>query len=292
MVVGLASYSLTYEDFFMLKTKAVYLSNIRIDGGTQQRCEINNEIVEEYAEAMRCGTRFPPVVLFFDGAVYWLADGFHRYHASKKAEMLDILGEIHEGINRDAVLYSTGANGTHGIRLTNDDKRKAVKIMLADKEWSKWPDNQIAKHCKVTQPFVSKLRNPAKTTQPKGVITVITTPPQPAPVANLQNHKPEEPQEHDGAPSEEEYSEIDALRDQVSELQNIVAAGFAGTTDEDRASGLKLIADLRHEIKTLTATLDAVTISRDTFQRENAQMKKQMATQRKEIEKLKGGKKC
>lgn len=90
---------------------------------------------------------------------------------------------------------------------------------------------------------------------------------------------------------EEEYSEIDALSDQVSELQNIVAAGFAGTTDEDRASGLKLIADLRQEIKTLNATLAAVTISRDTFQRENAEMKKQLARQRNEIEKLKG-KKC
>lgn len=99
-----------------------------------------------------------------------------------------------------------------------------------------------------------------------------------------------EPHEEPASP-EEEYSEIDALHDQISELQNIVAAGFIGTTDEDRASGLKLIADLRHEIKTLNATLDAVTISRDTFQRENAEMKKQLTRQRKEIEKLKG-KKC
>lgn len=85
---------------------------------------------------------------------------------------------------------------------------------------------------------------------------------------------------------EPEYSEIDSLNDQITELQNIVASGFIGTTDEERASGLKLIADLRQEIKTLNATLDAVTISRDTFQRENAEMKKQLARQRKEIEKL------
>lgn len=90
---------------------------------------------------------------------------------------------------------------------------------------------------------------------------------------------------------EAEYTETDALHDQVAELQNIVAAGFIGTTDEDRANGLKLIADLRHEIKTLNATLNAVTISRDTFQRENAEMKKQLARQRNEIEKLKV-KKC
>lgn len=100
--------------------------------------------------------------------------------------------------------------------------------------------------------------------------------------------KPEEPAhlEKDVLQPEEDYSELDSLHDQITELQNIVAAGFAGTTDEDRASGLKLIADLRQEIKTLNATLDAVTISRDTFQRENAELKKQLARQRKEIEKL------
>lgn len=270
----------------MLRTKTVCLDDIRIDGGTQQRCEINNQVVEEYAEAMRCGTKFPPVALFFDGVVYWLADGFHRYHASKAAEIPNITGEVRNGTNRDAVLYSTGANNSHGIRLTNEDKRKAVGIMLADKEWSKWTDNAIAKHCKVTQPFVSKLRNPTKTTNTEGVITVITQPSEAAPVLVLENQNSVQA-EHDEAP-EEEYTELDSLHDQITELQNIVAAGFAGTTDEDRAAGLKLIADLRQEIKTLTATLEAVTISRDTFQRENAEMKKQLARQRKEIEKLMG----
>ena len=35
------------------KTKSVKLSDIAIDGGTQQREKINEEIVAEYAEAMR-----------------------------------------------------------------------------------------------------------------------------------------------------------------------------------------------------------------------------------------------
>jgi hypothetical protein len=63
--------------------KKINILNIRIDGGTQPRQEINYEVVKDYAELMREGVAFPPVTVFFDGVDYWLADGFHRYHATK-----------------------------------------------------------------------------------------------------------------------------------------------------------------------------------------------------------------
>lgn len=85
---------------------------------------------------------------------------------------------------------------------------------------------------------------------------------------------------------EEEYSETDALRDQVTELQDMLASGVLSLTEEQKGAATEYISDLRQEIKTLKATLEAVTISRDTFQRENAEMRKQLARQRKEIEKL------
>lgn len=149
-----------------MKTKTIKLSDIVIDAGTQQREKINDEIVAEYSEAMKCGFKLPPITTFFNGAQYFLVDGFHRYWASKLLEITDVDSEIHEGTKREAILYSAGVNGAHGIRPTNADKRKAVLILLNDEEWANWSDNQIAKHCKVTQPFVSKIR--------KEVITVIT----------------------------------------------------------------------------------------------------------------------
>lgn len=169
-----------------MKTKAVQISEIAIDGDTQQREKINEDTIAEYAEAMRCGARFPAVTLFFDGAQYWLADGFHRYHATVKVPALDILADVHEGTKRDARLFSAGANGEHGQRLSNADKRRSVRVLLLDKEWSAWSDNQIAKHCHVTHPFVGKLRNeingvkkePKKTAKKvaaDGVVTVTTT---------------------------------------------------------------------------------------------------------------------
>ena len=48
-------------------------------------------------------------------------------------------------------------NAQHGKQRTNQGKRQQVKQML--KLESQWSDNQIARWCQVSQPFVSKLRN-------------------------------------------------------------------------------------------------------------------------------------
>lgn len=131
---------------------------IRTDGGTQPRAEISNEIVQDYAQDMLVGARFPPVVVFYDGAAYWLADGFHRVAAAKVARRDEIDAETRQGTRRDAILYAVGANASHGFRRSNEDKRRAVQTLLDDAEWSQWSDGKIADKCGVTQPFVSKLR--------------------------------------------------------------------------------------------------------------------------------------
>jgi hypothetical protein len=136
----------------------VPLESVRINGGTQSRVELNQAVIAEYAETIRLGTDLPPVVMFFDGANFWLADGFHRYHAHRQAGAMEIAAHIHTGAQRDAILYSVGANAAHGLRRTNDDKRRAVMTILADKEWATWSDNAIAKACHVSNHLVSDVR--------------------------------------------------------------------------------------------------------------------------------------
>lgn len=63
------------------------------------------------------------------------------------------------GTQRDARLYSFGANGAHGLRRTNDDKRKAVAAMLEDAEWVTWSDREIARNCVVSHTFVQQQRS-------------------------------------------------------------------------------------------------------------------------------------
>jgi hypothetical protein len=134
------------------------VESVRINGGTQSRVELNQATISEYAESIRLAVDLPPVVVFFDGATFWLADGFHRFHAHREAGAMEIAGDIHTGTQRDAILYSVGANAAHGLRRTNADKRRAVETLLNDAEWAAWSGNQIAKACAVSESFVRHLR--------------------------------------------------------------------------------------------------------------------------------------
>lgn len=137
--------------------KNININAIRIDGGTQSRASLNESVVSEYAEDLLA---LPPVVLFHDGSDYWLADGFHRYHAFRKASKASIPADVRTGTQREATLFSVGANQAHGLRRTNDDKRRAVNTLLNDAEWAGWSDRRIAEVCGVGHPFVAALRSP------------------------------------------------------------------------------------------------------------------------------------
>jgi len=140
------------------ETQNLRLDQIRIDGGTQPRVAIDEDVVADYADLYRSGMDLPPVTVFHDGATHWLADGFHRYWANKRINCKHIFADVRQGTQRDAVLYSVGANASHGLRRTNADKRKAVLTMLEDKEWSQWSDREIAKRCGVSDKTVGAAR--------------------------------------------------------------------------------------------------------------------------------------
>lgn len=136
------------------------IAAISIDGGTQSRVALNEATVAEYAEVIRLGGELPPVVVFNDGASdgLWLADGFHRFHAHRAAGAMEIACDVRVGTKRDAILHSVGANATHGLRRTNDDKRRAVSTLLADPEWSAWSNEAVARTCHVSPHTVASVR--------------------------------------------------------------------------------------------------------------------------------------
>lgn len=136
----------------------VKVHHIKLDGGTQTRAGLNEETIEDYAHAMLDGVAFPPVVIFYDGSKHWLADGFHRVHAAQRAKKVEIDAFVRQGTRRDAILYSVGANGGHGLPRTNADKRRAVETLLSDPEWSQWSAHELARRACVHHTFVLRMK--------------------------------------------------------------------------------------------------------------------------------------
>jgi len=137
----------------------IRVASIRLDGGTQSRASLSEDVIAEYAERVAAGEKFPPIVVFHDGTDHWLADGFHRVHGHLHASADLISADVRQGTRRDAILFSVGANASHGLRRTNADKRRAVETLLRDDEWRRWASNKIATLCGVSHTFVDSVRS-------------------------------------------------------------------------------------------------------------------------------------
>lgn len=129
------------------------LTSIRTDGGTQSRVKIDAEAVADYAAAYKAKTPMPPLTVYHDGKVYWLADGFHRFHAAGQAGLLTVRCDVKRGTKTDAAWHSVGANRSHGLRRTNADKQKAVQMAL--QLHSDYSDRAIAAHVGVHHEMVA-----------------------------------------------------------------------------------------------------------------------------------------
>ena len=116
-----------------MKTQALAIDLLRIDGGTQNRVAIDGDTVEDYATLIsENGTDwpFPPLDVFHDGSEYFVADGFHRLLGGKRAKRGSIPCKVHTGTAADAKIFGMTANDRHGLRMTRADKHACVEWLL------------------------------------------------------------------------------------------------------------------------------------------------------------------
>jgi hypothetical protein len=262
------------------------LNKIRIDGGTQSRVRIDENVVAQYADEMLNGDQFPPVVLFHDGVDYWLADGFHRYFANKRINAPGISAEVKEGTVRDAILHGIKANNKHGLRPTNEDKRKGVMTMLKDIEWQDYSNRDIAEICGVSHTLVNAMRKELEEGKPTGnsstvkVNSRIAKPPTTDPAVEFNEGEIER---------ETLRAAANTLQRENEELQDKLTVAMAsGTDDIEKEKARSIIADLRAQMRLLDIELKEMRISRDTYQRENSELKKQVTSLLKKVKKLEG----
>lgn len=59
------------------------------------------ETIADYARRMRRRDSIEPVVVGYDGANFWLKDGFHRYQAARDLGRKTIMAEVISGTRAD-----------------------------------------------------------------------------------------------------------------------------------------------------------------------------------------------
>lgn len=268
------------------------LRDIRIDGGTQAREKLDTNLVDQYSEEMSEGDVFPPLIVYHDGSSYWLADGFHRFFASKKIDRNEIEAEIRQGTQRDAQLFALSANRRRGLHMSPADIRKSVIIMLKDEEWSKWSSREIAKHVGCSHTAVNKIRaelDESGVVKKKADVTYVdkhgqqttmtTSKKEKTPQQELiEEEKPEQPEEKPVDPRDQHISEladtINALEAENQRLRDVIAVGQWDASDIEKIDAQETINELREQIRLLEIDNAALRDSRDMYQTRNAELMK------------------
>ena len=149
-----------------MSIETVRLSEVHRDDDLQSRVATDPKVVEEYAELLaEEATLPPPKGVKDDAGALWAWDGRHtldaHYARAQKSGLFDeylVDVEVQPGTRDAAILLAAGANGTHGLRRSRDDKRRAVFMVLGHAACTEWSDRRVADHCHVSHTFVANLR--------------------------------------------------------------------------------------------------------------------------------------
>lgn len=279
--------------------KTLNLLNIRIDGGTQAREELNQEAVADYAEKMRDGEVFPPVTVFFDGSEYWLVDGFHRYFATKSNGKTSIDCDVENGTLKEAVRFSWKANGKRGLPLNPNDYKKIILAMLRDEEAKKMSNRQIAEYVGVSHSTVNRFKSSLEqsSTEKKPVKDSGDKPVSQPDIGRTVQKIPQPDMTSALMVKQEVVIELNEKIDELSQTINMladentimrdkIAVGQWDATEIEKIDAEQTIKDLREQIRILEADNKAMRQSRDMFQNRNSELMKTVKSLQAKLKKL------
>jgi hypothetical protein len=285
-----------------METMLCDLNKITIDDRIQSRAELGQNIVDEYANAITDGAKFPPGVVYFDGSTRWLASGFHRYFAYKLAGRAGMTVELRKGTLDDAILFSACDNQTHGLRRSNADKARSVMMLVQHQKFGQWSDREIAHKCGVSHTMVQNARHPEraeakqeKAKKASGQKATARDKPQSGPGITITNpdageqvatvatksqviHKEDFGQEGDA--SAFLSAEVTRLNDRVA----VLAAGNPSATPEEQQMQMEGFEALRRELLSVNAERDSIAAMRDAYMRENSELKAEVKRLRKKLD--------
>jgi ParB-like chromosome segregation protein Spo0J len=275
----------------------IELTKIRLDGETQARVELNTSKVAQYAEHMEEGDDFPPVIVFHDGSHYWLADGFHRWHAAKLAGLTAIQADVRTGTVQDAQLFSFGANAKRGLPTSPEDN-KAIVLRMFEHPLSKdWTNAAIARHVGLSKMTVGRIKASLQIAEPATKTITNRGRTFEVPTESLARkgapkktkpaeEKIDEPAEDDG--NDELADTINQLVAENQKLRDAVAVGQWDASEIEKLDVQDTITELREQVRLLEIDNAALRDSRDMFQARNAELMGTVKSLQAKIKKLEG----
>ena len=119
------------------------LSKIKADPAVQVRMRLNDETIERYMEIL---DQLPPIIVYNVDSKLILVDGFHRRAAAERLGRSEIEAETKQGTGNDALEYAIKVNSIHGLALTREEYKAAVRTL--HHLHPEWEHKQIAKDIK------------------------------------------------------------------------------------------------------------------------------------------------
>jgi hypothetical protein len=157
--------------------------------------------------------------------------------------------------------------------------------MAEDFEWGDYSDREIARICKVSHPFVAKIReglknskSPTQNTPNKAKVKA-KDPAKNVDVQPIEDDEPENDEMHALA------IEHQTLAEENKKLMNKLAVHNMDATEEEKEEALASMDEKDARIKALEAEVSALKASRDTYQAKNADMLRQIKYLKKQLEK-------
>ena len=278
------------------------LYKIRIDGNTQARIKLNQDVVNEYAEHLKDGDKFPPMVVYHDGTDHWLADGFHRYFAYKlnKETMVEV--EVIVGTVEDAQEYSFSANqgSKRGLSNSPEDNRNIIIRMLQSPRWSAWSSDTIAKHIGVSKRTVSRVKQSLELPEQETVKYVKDGKELEMKVSKVKRAQRPAGTKPDSTTVNEDKIAIDNLNDQLSglsetinelstentTLKDKIAIGQWDASEMEKLDVEDTIKDLREQIRVLEIENKSLRESRDMYQNRNSELMAKVSSLQAKLKKF------
>ena len=270
--------------------KTLNLAVLRLDGDTQARLALSQEKVQEYAALMEDGEEFRPIDAFFDGSDYWLADGFHRYFATKANKKTSIAVTIHNGTLEDAQLFAFAANKGHGLHMLATDIRHCIVRMLEHPRWGSWSNAAIAKHVGTSKMTVGRVKaamsEPEESTEKK----YVNKHGQEKTMQTAKIGRPAKPTEAPEPEVDDKTAEladtINILAEENQKLKDAIAIGAWDATDIEKEDAQETITTLREQIRVMEIEVRTLRESRDMFQNRNAELMRTVKSLQAKLKKL------